>query len=240
MLNIQCLGQGQPLVLFHGFGLAAGIWLSLARKLKSQFKLYLVDLPGFGQSALLSWTDFKQQLLAQLPERFTLLAWSLGGLYATRLALESPAAVSLLVNVASSPCFVQDEAWPGIEPRVLQAFHRQMLKNPAQLRQQFVTRQLQGHDFVLHPYETTMLPGLEQGLAVLSGWDLRELMPELSCRSYYVFGAKDEILPIQTMAAMQARYTQIHYAVFEQAGHAPFLSHEEEFISFLNQHTGTY
>lgn len=70
--------------------------------------MYLVDLPGFGNSGLVGWEDFKKCLLRYLPQEFALIGWSLGGLYATRLALETDRC-SHLLNIAASPCFIKKE-----------------------------------------------------------------------------------------------------------------------------------
>ena len=44
-------GQGQPLVLLHGWAMHAGIFGPLLDTLADDFELHLVDLPGHGRSA---------------------------------------------------------------------------------------------------------------------------------------------------------------------------------------------
>lgn len=100
-LHIRTKGQGHPLVLFHGFGFDSSIWSPIESKLSSKYQLYLVDLPGFGRSELMPWDEFSQKLYATLPNQFALLGWSMGGLYATKMAYESPSRVSHLINIAS-------------------------------------------------------------------------------------------------------------------------------------------
>src|SRR4051794_40125898 len=102
-LKINKLGQGMPLVLLHGWGFNQEIWFSLIPVLETNFTLYLVDLPGFGESSLMSWDDFKTSLLSQLPASFAILGWSLGGLFATKLAIEEEGRISHLVNLTTSP-----------------------------------------------------------------------------------------------------------------------------------------
>jgi len=43
-------GSGEPLVLLHGFGGDKDGWPPLARRLTAHFHLYVLDLPGFGES----------------------------------------------------------------------------------------------------------------------------------------------------------------------------------------------
>ena len=44
-------GQGEPLVLIHGFGADKDNWTRIARHLTPQFHVYAIDLPGFGESS---------------------------------------------------------------------------------------------------------------------------------------------------------------------------------------------
>ena len=50
-LFFQERGNGAPLILLHGFPLHQGMWDSFAEKLSAQFKVFTIDLPGFGKSA---------------------------------------------------------------------------------------------------------------------------------------------------------------------------------------------
>ncbi|HGK6671911.1 TPA: alpha/beta fold hydrolase, partial [Legionella pneumophila] len=59
-LHINIQGKGRPLVFFHGWGFDHRVWLPLARLLSTRYCLYLVDLPGFGQSPVMSWEVFKK------------------------------------------------------------------------------------------------------------------------------------------------------------------------------------
>lgn len=93
----RCLGDGPPLVLFHG---GHGAWTHWARNvdaLAQRFRVCVVDLPGYGDSSaprsptLASLLDATRQTLddlvggAQAPIR--LAGFSFGGLVAARLAV---------------------------------------------------------------------------------------------------------------------------------------------------------
>ncbi len=67
---ITLKGQGYPLVLFHGWGFDHRIWADLAPLLSACYTVYLVDLPGFGQTNFMEWAEFKHVLLMQLPAEF--------------------------------------------------------------------------------------------------------------------------------------------------------------------------
>ena len=235
-LAIQILGQGRPLVLFHGWGFDSQIWDTLVPNLSETYQIFLVDLPGFGCSPTMSWEMFKQVLLSALPREFIVLGWSLGGLFAARLASEAPERIQQLIQVTSSPYFIKEEDWPGITPHVLESFYEQFVTSPQITRQQFVQAQL--------PRDTTWIPdtqhkpnisGLEAGLSILKNWDLRDNLMQLKMPVAYLFGRLDRIVPYKTMASLQAICPQFHYTLLSHSGHMPFLSHRSDFMGWLKE-----
>jgi len=233
-LHITQHGRGKPLVLFHGWGFDSQIWMSLLPELIDRYRVYLVDLPGFGRSPYLAWDDFKLNLLMQLPQQFAVIGWSMGGLLATRLSIEAPERVTQLMNVASSPRFVETTNWAGIESASFDAFYDQLRIDPDQTRRHFIKAQLQ--DLPISPTWFTEPPselGLRQGLDWLLTWDLRPLLSQLRLPVCYVFGRLDAIVSRHTMSAMQMSYPDFSYQMIRKSAHAPFLSHQDEFLTIL-------
>lgn len=234
-IHINISGQGKPLVFFHGWGFDHQIWLGLVASLESRFQLFLVDLPGFGQSELVSWDEFKAQLFTVLPEKFSLIGWSMGGLYASRLAIEASERVSHLVNVASSPYFIKEENWPGVDPLVFKQFFTSLKNNSRQALSDFIALQLRKQDY---DYSHSLLPAvasLYAGLEILASWDLREQLKGLNAAVCYIFGGLDAITPRSTLTAMRQQYPQFSYQLLPKAAHMPFLSHQLEFIEILEE-----
>ncbi|MCH9757223.1 MAG: alpha/beta fold hydrolase [Gammaproteobacteria bacterium] len=230
-------GQGRPLLLLHGWGFDHQIWGSILPTLNQRYTVYRVDLPGFGQTPCMPWTDFKHTLLQQLPSQVAILGWSMGGLIATRLALEHPERVSHLINISSSPHFIASNNWSGIQADNLDSFYQGLKSSPETILQNFIKLQLPKttqHRPSNIPKQFN-LEGLQNGLDILKNWDLRDEIDTLTLPNAYLFGRLDRITPAQTMAIMQKTYPLFHYDLIPKAGHAPFLSHPEHFLNFLNQ-----
>lgn len=49
-INYELLGQGQPLILVHGWGGSINSLRKLAQLLSQEYQTIIIDLPGFGQS----------------------------------------------------------------------------------------------------------------------------------------------------------------------------------------------
>lgn len=86
-LSFQEYGQGQPIILLHGFPMNKKVWSGYAQKLSANFKVYTPDLPGFGDSPLTENTfsiqDIGREVLDWLAAknigRSVLIGHSLGG-----------------------------------------------------------------------------------------------------------------------------------------------------------------
>jgi pimeloyl-[acyl-carrier protein] methyl ester esterase len=232
-LNINSFGKGKPLVFFHGWGFDQFIWRNLANAIEDKFTIYLVDLPGFGQSALMDWETFKPLLLEELPERFGVVGWSMGGLFATRLALEENIRVTHLFNVATSPRFLKDGEWPGVEKKILATFFLNLVENPKRTLEEFVALQLQTQAYQHPENAIPSIAGLENGLQVLADWDLRLPLLNLKLPTCYVFGRLDSITPIATLKFMQQVYQNFEYVIFKKAAHIPFITHQAAFVAEL-------
>jgi pimeloyl-[acyl-carrier protein] methyl ester esterase len=106
-LYINTLGNGQDIVLLHGWGVNSAVFEPLKQAL-SEYRVHYVDLPGFGNSDPIEGDihDWVAALATQLPDNAIWLGWSLGGLVATQVALTFPTKIKALITVASSPCFM--------------------------------------------------------------------------------------------------------------------------------------
>jgi pimeloyl-[acyl-carrier protein] methyl ester esterase len=229
--HITRIGQGTPLVLFHGWGFDSQIWRAGLPELATHFEVFCVDLPGFGLSPLMEWETFKSSVLNQLPPVFALGGWSLGGLVATRLVLEASHRVSHLINIASSPYFIQDACWPGIPKKTLSIFGERLVNDAETVIKEFLALQLRGQKIAINASPT--VDGLQMTLNWLLNWDFRDDIIQIRIPSLYLFGRLDAIVPSQVMELMKERYPHFQYLLFNKAAHALFLSHNDLFIQTI-------
>lgn len=232
-IHLNSHGEGTPLVFFHGWGFDQGIWASILPKLSAMYRVILIDLPGFGFTPVMEWPEFKAQLLQQLPEKMALVGWSLGGLYATRLAIEEPLRVSHLFNVCSSPRFIVDTCWPGVSLNVFERFYKRLSQNLEATLAEFVALQVNDKSIHIEPSNHVSYQGLKTGLNILETWDLREPLKHLNIQVCYLFGRLDPITSVKIMERMQLLYPSFSYILFRKSAHMPFLSHPQEFVKEL-------
>lgn len=232
-IHIRSFGQGIPLVFFHGWGFDSHIWEPLIPLLENYYQLFFVDLPGFGLTKDLGWSEFKKELVLRLPERFALVGWSLGGLYATRLAVEEPLRVRQVLNVTTSPYFLADSSWPGLRNEIFQKFYNNLQSDFKRVLREFISLQVNKGRVEIADGITPSREALQAGLNVLAHWDLRKSLQRCDLPIYYMFGRLDPIVPVKTMEHMTLNYPQFQYVLFDKAAHMPFLSHSQLFVEEL-------
>ncbi len=249
-MYVERIGSGPDLVLLHGWGLNGAVWQEIVPLLQPYYRLHLVDLPGFGYSRDIVMPDnnlqaWSETVLAALPERFDLLGWSMGGLIALRMALDHPARINRLILTGSSPCFLQQESWPGIHPDVLSGFNHSLQQNTRKTIERFLAIQSMGSESVkedvrrlkawlqLRPEADPV--ALSAGLHLLESVDLRPELSSLRCPVLGLYGRLDSLVPAAAVPRIDALMADSRAVIFPQAAHAPFIFHPQLFTEALRQ-----
>ncbi len=117
-IRYRVAGQGQPVVLVHGLSGSTRSWTRNVPASAERYRVYLVDLPGFGAmrhlrrqfvlSEAASW--LRGWMVAVGLKRAHLVGHSMGGYVCPRLAASEPGVVRRLVLV--SPAGLYRRAGP--------------------------------------------------------------------------------------------------------------------------------
>ncbi|QSX33732.1 pimeloyl-ACP methyl ester esterase BioH [Shewanella avicenniae] len=250
-LFYHAVGNGQPLVLLHGWGVNSSIFLPLLEHLH-QYSCLAIDLPGFGDSNAVEgdFEEWVDAIAAHIPSQSLVLGWSLGGLLATRIAQRYPDLVSGLITVASSPCFLAEpeQQWPGIAAPVLQQFEQQLLQDLPKTVERFLALQAMGsetaRDDIKRIRELVLArpqpqaSALEQGLAMLGSVDLRDSLKQVNSPWLRIWGKLDGLVPRRVVPLLNTEMNQGVDAtdvIINKASHAPFISHTDEFLRHFQQ-----
>jgi pimeloyl-[acyl-carrier protein] methyl ester esterase len=245
----ETIGEGdRHLVLLHGWGLNAEVWRYTAERLAPHFCLHLIDLPGYGRSegfGALTLEEMADLVLSAMPQKASLVGWSLGGLVASQIALSAPQRVEKLITVASSPCFTANDNWPGIRPDVLQGFQHQLSEDFQRTVERFLALQTLGSNSARQDarllksivLNLPMPPAevLNGGLEILRTADLRESMTTLTLPVLRIYGALDGLVPRKIVPLLDALLPDSHSEIIEKAAHAPFISHPDAFCEIVER-----
>ncbi len=160
-------------------------------------------------------------------------------------ALDHPARINRLILTGSSPCFLQQESWPGIHPDVLSGFNHSLQQNTRKTIERFLAIQSMGSESVkedvrrlkawlqLRPEADPV--ALSAGLHLLESVDLRPELSSLRCPVLGLYGRLDSLVPAAAVPRIDALMADSRAVIFPQAAHAPFISHPQLFTEALRQ-----
>jgi pyruvate dehydrogenase E2 component (dihydrolipoamide acetyltransferase) len=211
-------GEGDPVVLLHGFGGDLNNWLFTTPALTADHTVYALDLPGHGGSAkdvgagdVAALAGAVERFLeSQSLERVHLVGHSLGGLVAAALAARGHARTLTLIAPAGFGSAVNRDYVDGF----IAAESRRELKPVLQLLfadESLVTRQLV--DDVL---KYKRIDGVTEALRTIAGAALGESGALPDVPTLIVWGGADRVVPPTEPAG-----AEVH--LIEGAGHSPHM-----------------
>lgn len=244
-LHVTVSGEGPELVLLHGWGAHSGVWSSVLDELSASFRVSCIDLPGHGYSpytpaSMQSLAELAEIVLAAAPPKASWLGWSLGGLVAQQAGMLATDRIEKLILVASTPSFVTRPAWlHAVAENVFRQFHADLIADARATLLRFIALQTRGskqasadarllRKLLLEPAPEPA--ALEAGLELLTRADLRPEFAALTMPVLLLGGARDTLIPAAALAVMAESLVDAQIRLIDSAGHAPFLSHRQQFV----------
>lgn len=140
-INYTVQGEGDPIVLIHGFGLDSRMWNKQVEELSKINKVITYDMRGFGKSSLpankYSHEEDLHELLKSLSiSEAKIVGHSFGGEVAIEYALKYPNEVNSLVLISSGLSGVKSDGteWNTLaelgKSGDIEGIRKRMLKNP--------------------------------------------------------------------------------------------------------------
>ena len=244
--HVDRTGSGADLVLLHGWGLHSGAWHETI-PLLTGFRVHAVDLPGHGLSAAMPAATFGEAVEAvadAIPRDAIVCGWSLGGLFAQRLARDHPEHVRALALVGATPCFVERDGWhSAMKASTFGEFESGLATDRAATLARFVRLAALNGTGARAAMRTLAEclgergPPSGQGLACALGWlrdtDLREDAPGLEQPADVIHGKGDTLAPIEAGRWLGTALPHARLVELEECAHIPFLTHRDAFVHAL-------
>lgn len=235
----QKLGSGKDLVLLHGWGHDVSTWWGVVDKLKDNFTVWLVDLPGFGRSDLPN-KPFKVEDYAKVVEEFIklqklkkphLLGHSHGGRTAIVLTANNPELIDKLI--------LEDSA--GIKPKrnnLKSIFYvgakivKYLVPNIFNLKQKMRAKFYQS-------IESDYLSAgdLTETLKLVLEEDLTPQIGKIRNQTLLIWGEKDPTneASLKNGLKMYKLIKNSRIKVLDDVGHSPHLEAPEKFIYWVGE-----
>ena len=259
-LHVTDLGEGQPVVLIHGYPLSDASWeYQYHALLKEGYRVVGITLRGFGQSDkpygkydIDQFADDIKAVLDKLDLRNVILGGhSMGGAITLHYAAKFNAShlKKLVLFDAAAPCHTKrpDYPYPLFKKEDIDAWIKlHNVNRPAlydAIGAKFVVSAtslspgigawLGGIEAQASPYAT------EQALIALRDEDLRGDLPKIKIPTLIMHARQDSIVAFALAEQMHEGIKNSTLVPFEKSGHAAFLEElektNEELIRFIKQ-----
>ena len=240
-INYDVKGSGESIILLHGWGCSIKTLSKVADNLSGNFKVYNLDLPGFGLSdepsrpfAVKDFADIVKGFVEKLEiENPTLIGHSLGGRISIYLEKMIDAKKIILVGSAG----IKDE------------------KSKELLKKEQRAKKVKGIlEKVLGPKSEGIIDALrnkvgaedyrnsskmmKETLKLVVDEDLRFLLKEFDTETLLIWGENDTATPLRHGKEMEKLIKGSGLVTFKNCGHYMFLENEYLFLRVVNNFLG--
>jgi pimeloyl-ACP methyl ester carboxylesterase len=216
-MHYEVHGQGEPLVLLHGFTGSCGDWAPFVNGWAAEYQLVIPDLRGHGGSTNPSKVfTFRQSALDVLAlldklniERFKAIGVSGGAKTLLHMATQKPDRVAAMVLVSAAPYFPQ-------QARAIMS--------------QFTVDSLTGDEWQVlrrrHKHGDEQIRALwAQGNAFKDSYDDMNFTPPylstITARTLIVHGDRDPFYPVNIAIEMYNAIPRAYLWIVPNGGHGP-------------------
>ena len=242
-------GEGEAIVLLHGFGGAIESWEQTVDALPKDRRILAMDARGFGLStraegdyslkALANDVNFAMESLGI--EKASIVGHSWGSAVALVLALEHPERVERLVLVdglayeKQVPWSIKAARRSGLGELIVGTFYTAQLD--ARLEKGFFDPSRLSYDEVASVRYKLEAPGSRAAaLAISRGVDLEAWQPrysEIEVPTMIVWGKQDRVLSPWWAGRLATDLTQARVETLDRCGHFPMIEAPRRFAALL-------
>jgi pimeloyl-ACP methyl ester carboxylesterase len=240
-INYSDSGSGEVIILLHGYLESSEVWNGFAEKLRSEFRVISVDLPGCGLSDIygdVHSMEFMARAVRELIKslgikKIFLTGHSLGGYVAL-------AFLEFFPDNLSGYCLFHSQPFPDT-PAALEKRRREIeivkmgkknLMYPDNVIRMFAPTNLETFSDALQRSKDIASRISGEGIiAVLNGMMIRpsrlSLMEEGKVPCLWILGSMDNYIPCEFIQTMVSLPANARVVVLKNSGHLGFIEEEK-------------
>jgi abhydrolase domain-containing protein 6 len=238
-------GQGDTVLLLHGFQSNKDIWIRMAKQLTKHYHVIAIDLPAHGDSNILmdkSYTVPEQakRVIAmmkklQLTQPVHIMGHSMGGAIAFHVAYLAPNHVKSLALMNSAGV---------VSPQPSELYLRnQKGENPLIVRneadyQKMLDFTMSDAPYIPSPVIATLTrvslarekigDKIYQELNLKNSLNPEEVLPQIKVPTFILWGKEDKVIHVSSTEVFKRLIPQAQVVIFDNVGHAPQLERTKE------------
>jgi pimeloyl-ACP methyl ester carboxylesterase len=246
-------GQGETILLLHGFGADKDNWPKFADSLTKKYHVVAVDLPGFGESSKIE-TDL-YNIASQVKrlnrivktlglKKFHIAGNSMGGAISGKYAVDYPGKVlSLaLLNTAGIHSAQKSEfsrllakgenpllsKTPGAFKRTLEFVFVETPAIPDRIIDYLTKKAILHRDFNEKIFKQL----------VRENYSLEDDLLKIKARTMVIWGDKDRVIHVSSTDVIKKVLSDATIVILKNCGHLPMLERPEETAKYYSEFLG--
>ena len=251
-------GDGETIVLVHGFGANKDNWIRFAHHIPEQYRIIAFDMAGHGDNSRFEdrtytadyiTSTFAEAADAMGLERFHIAGNSMGGYISMLYTAGNPGRVRTMCLIDAAGLISQTP-----QPSDLQlALEKGLSPLTPSTREEFSV--LLEYAFYKKPFIPWPITSVLADRAVESGdftrkmWkdfhsdpiDVFPMLPGLDLPVLVIWGDRDRVLHVSTTSVLESSLKDTETIILKDCGHMPMLERPEEtagyYVSFLTKHS---
>jgi pimeloyl-ACP methyl ester carboxylesterase len=253
LVHIEQAGQGEPVILLHGFGASTYSWRNVIPALAAGFHVIAIDLNGFGYTQRpRTFESYTREGQADLVLRVMnalgfdsahLMGHSYGGGLSLFIASRHPERVRSLVLVDSSaPTYADDRRSRAASVKPLLGLYlRSLVLRPNTVRRallhSFYDDSLVTPELVHEYYERLRVEGVVDAYYGLTAPARTASEPveleKIRMPALVVWGAEDQLISAAAGRRAAARMPSSEFVLMEGVGHVPMEEKPDELVRIV-------
>lgn len=230
-------------MLLHGWGINNSIWDGLVDNLKGFDRIDKVCLYAVAEEVkAYDVESLAACLKGKIKNNTVIIAWSFGGLVATRIATLTDN-INAIVFIDSTPCFVNKTDWHNVlEEKSIITLQNNLLSYPKKTIEYFAGLIAHGDSEARKTIKAIRSSvANEKHSQILSLW-LRELLEQdqrkefaaINVPTQYLLGENDALIGSEIINQLKQLRPNMECAVIKNSCHAPFVERPEETAILIN------
>ncbi len=238
-MNYICEGQGENVLIMHGWGANIPAMMPVHNILKNDFKVYTVDFPGFGESpqppeawGVYEYADYMKKFIDEMKmDKVILIGHSFGGRISLILSSKYPELVDRMVLIDAAGLI--PKRGPKYYFKVYSFKALKKIYNSAffwidrdERMKSFYTK------FGSQDYKDAD-PMMRKILVKVVNEDLRPLLKDIKASTLLIWGRNDTATPVYMAEIMEKEIKDSGLVVLEDAGHFSYIDQYAQFSAVM-------
>lgn len=233
-------GQGQPVLLLHGWGSSSAVYNGIINTLRSRCRLVAPDFPGCGESDIMSepwdikrYADFVLKFMVEVNlENPIIIGHSHGGrvaIYLSANGMVTPPKIVLLDSAGLIPKKSVRQKFRAKSFKAIKtALNLPIIKNYSEPLLNKARHHYGSADYNAAPEV------LRKTLVSLVNTDLRDILPNIKCPTLLIWGENDTATPLEDAKTIEKLISDSGLCVIKGTGHFSFCENPYEAHAILN------